>query len=703
MSLFASSSFPCFINFPNLLINQNSKLIQNSKRITILRNNCFKFTATKITEKSQLLNRISFDNYTTHIKKKIPKKAVKKIVDKSEKKIDTIHTNLVKKNVKSENQLKVLPGQMTEKDEMEAWNRYNKAIEDQKLSLAPQIKMPPVDLGLDPENVAILNTPQDQTIEKYLELKDYSQEDMENLKHDKSNPIKPGTPEWDKDELAAQRIQTILEMPTQGPGMYMIKRSTNLWTDEEEEYFEKYPRTPKNYNIFIWSLSKSGKYEKALHAFEQMKLNDLIPGVQIYTSLLQGCIYNKDVKECERLFFELLRNGLEPDLWVFSAMMETYISAGDLDGAFALYDQLKTYKLKPNVVIFTSLIKGCVKDKDLDRAWKVFHHMRTWHCEPDEITMALMIHVSALKSEAEKALNLLEEMKSMQIRPSVVAYDSALFACVRRRDFYKDAFELLRTMKTEGLSPTKQNLDKLLAVAGKGGDISTAELIFDEILSRPDKQTEHTYAFMIEAYAMGHRTQVQNSKNNIEKARIVFDRMIEAGIKPTNLSLNMMLNVFTFHSLLSNALEWKKSLKEVYNVEPDVYSYNSLIEMYARNRRMELSLDNFVLMKAEGLVPNFTTYSMLIEGCTRNHLYNTGIKLLREMKAKNIDIKPEHTFIINFRRLLIRTPDLVREIDRLTGKAYRYIMPWRRSGNMKKITYMRELTKEEMKRSPLYG
>jgi hypothetical protein len=79
------------------------------------------------------------------------------------------------------------------------------------------------------------------------------------------------------------------------------------------------------------------------------------------------------------------------------------------------------------------------------------------------------------------------------------------------------------------------------------------------------------------------------------------------------------------------------------------------------------------------------------------------MKLLREMKAKNIDIKPETTFIINFRRGLIKTPDIVREIDQITGKAYRFVMPWRRKGHIRKITYHSELTKEEAKKTSLYG
>lgn len=259
-------------------------------------------------------------------------------------------------------------------------------------------------------------------------------------------------------------------------------------------------------------------------------------------------------------------------------------------------------------------------------------------------------------------------------------------------------------MKVEGYAPDYRTLDMLLAVAGKGGDVSTAELVFDETVALGPKR-EHPYAYMMEAYGMAHRlaSEIKNLKAYREKAEKLFERMLSEGIKPTALSCNLMLNVYSWHSRVDSAIEFKKKMREVYGVQPDVYTYTTMIEMFGRVRQMDLALDQFNLMKAEGLTPSLTTYAVLIEGCTRNHLVSTGMKVLREMKANNIELKPEHTFIINFRRGLTKTPDIVREIDQLTGKAYRFRMPWRRKGSIRKITYHRELTKEEAKKTSLYG
>lgn len=564
-----------------------------------------------------------------------------------------------------------------------------------------------VDLGLDKVSMGILarGVPAGSNIvEEYMKAKEMSDEQWAREKHGMA-PIPP-LGSWEAEEKAARRVAEILTMPIYGPNPHYKGRNPRLFTHSEEKYFDKYPRTAKNYNKFIWSLAKLGEYEKAKNAIERMKEHGVERDVGIYTSLMQGCIIKKDPREAMRVFVDMRRDGIKPDLWVFDALMETFVESGELEGAFALYDELKPNGLEPTTIIFTTLVKGCLKDGDIERAWKVFDHMRIWHCEPDEILMNLMIYACAKKSEAERAHNLYTQMKSMGLRPTHSTFNALLYAYARRKDYYAQAWDLLKTMKVEGYIPDHRTFDMLLAVAAKGGDVSTAELCFDEAMSVPNApKREHPYAFMIEAYAMAHRVHAEqhNLKKYVSKAEALFDRMIKDGIVPTHRSANLMLNVYTYNSMISKAVEWKKKMKQVYNLAPDVYTYTSMIEMYGRTRQMDLALDQFNLMKAEKLKPSLTTYGVLIEGCTRSHLITTGMKLLKEMKANDIDITPELTFVINFRRGLVKMPDLIREIDQLTGKAYRFVMPWRRKGSIKKLTYKRELTKEEAKRTSLYG
>ncbi|XP_049850316.1 uncharacterized protein LOC126322424 [Schistocerca gregaria] len=572
-------------------------------------------------------------------------------------------------------------------------------------SMVSEATLPPVDLGLNSYSRKVLSRPSIDMISAYMEEAHAQDgpEALNRLKHKAS--VKVSKSFIEQEDVTVRRIRDILVMPVLGPPLRKIERSVDLPPDLND-YFEKYPRTHHSYNALIWKLSQRGNYSEAKRMLESMKEHNLKPNIQNYTSLLLGCRKTKDTKEMESLLNQMRSEGLELDQYVFGTVVDICVESGALDKAFEYVNTFKQLQIKPNAEVFTSLIKGCIRDNDIDRAWKVYHHMRTWHCEPDEITIALMIYACARRSETEKAMQLYREMKSMGIRPTGSTYDSLLYACLRRRDYYSQAFEILKQMKSEGVQPDAKTLSSVLGVCAKGGDVPTAELLFDEIIELPGgSNSEYPYAYMIEAYSMAHRipSEKENFKKYLSKGELVFERMLSAGVKPTSHSLNMRLLLYTKPCFLNRAVEWKNSFRKVYHVEPNVYTYNLLIAMYAQAHRMEIALDQFHLMKAEGLTPQFTTYQELIKGCTKNHMYNTGMKILREMKKNDIQLLPEYPFIMNFRRLLVRTPHLIREIDKLTGKAYRYVPPWRKPGRSRKIVYGRQLSKEERKRSPLYG
>lgn len=318
----------------------------------------------------------------------------------------------------------------------------------------PQRKDQRVDLGLDESSTRMLaqGVPEGSALpEEYMKHRDLHESQWIHAKHSMA-PIPP-LGSWEAEDKAARRVADILTMPVQGPSPIYKGRSIKLFTHDEKEYFDKYPRDAKNYNKFIWSLCKNNDYPAARKALEAMKEHGIARDVGIYTSLMQGCIATKDPREAMRVFVEMRNEGIAPDLWVFDTLMEVFVVSGELDGAFALYDELKPHGLKPSTIIFTTLVKGCLRDNDTDRAWKVFNHMRVWHCEPDEVMMSLMIHACAKNSEAERAMNLFDQMRTMGMRPTQYTWASLMHAFARRKDYYTQ----VRSTFLLALLPFKQS------------------------------------------------------------------------------------------------------------------------------------------------------------------------------------------------------------------------------------------------------
>ena len=151
-------------------------------------------------------------------------------------------------------------------------------------------------------------------------------------------------------------------------------------------------------------------------------------------------------------------------------------------------------------------------------AWNVFYHMRLHaHPIPDAPLYALMIRACAKGvsqpqdvdvpssgpkiSDAERALDLFREMTTRySVRPNAEVYNSLILACSRRKDFYLEAFRLLREMvelETErsnlsveegrevGLmrfAPDRYTFNALLQGCARNRDLARARWVLAEMI-----------------------------------------------------------------------------------------------------------------------------------------------------------------------------------------------------------------------------
>lgn len=123
-----------------------------------------------------------------------------------------------------------------------------------------------------------------------------------------------------------------------------------------------------------------------------------------------------------------------------------------------------------------------------------------------------------------------------------------------------------------------------------------------------------------------------------------------------------------------------------------------MLGLLSRCRRIERALDELQLLRVDGYVPDVQCYSFVISACARSRYVSTGMRLLREMHSLGLPLQPHHYYVLQFRRILVKTPHLIREIDSLTGKARQYVPGWKRPGGRKYKARMREISKTEAKR-----
>jgi pentatricopeptide repeat protein len=91
----------------------------------------------------------------------------------------------------------------------------------------------------------------------------------------------------------AQRLQQLITTPYSSEPVGIRKHRPHI-DQTLAQFFDKFPRTPKNYNKFIYSLADQGKVEEAMEALQDMKDTETPRSVEVYTTLAKTFITTKD-------------------------------------------------------------------------------------------------------------------------------------------------------------------------------------------------------------------------------------------------------------------------------------------------------------------------------------------------------------------------------------------------------------------------
>ncbi|TKY85074.1 hypothetical protein EX895_006154 [Sporisorium graminicola] len=244
---------------------------------------------------------------------------------------------------------------------------------------------------------------------------------------------------------------------------------------------------------------------------------------------------------CQEWLAQMSQLGLEPDNHTYHSLTKAYANTAQFLPAIELLNSLETSGRPASMATYTLMIdrlldpvpssaSGGLEEERPELqalAWNVFYHMRLHaHAVPDAPLYALMIRACArgvpqphdiddptqpyssldptastspsmhkLKiSDAERALDLFREMTTRySVRPNAEVYNALILACSRRKEFYLEAFRLLREMVEleqervgldQGLrfAPDRYTFNALLQGCARSRDLPRARWVLAEMI-----------------------------------------------------------------------------------------------------------------------------------------------------------------------------------------------------------------------------
>lgn len=264
--------------------------------------------------------------------------------------------------------------------------------------------------------------------------------------------------------------------------------------------------------------------------------------LSLYNDVLDVFASRGQVAQCQEWMGKLSEAGLTPDDHTYHSLTKAYINSAQFLPAIELLNSLEVSGRPASMATYNMVIDRLLEPVPVPEggkqerpelqalAWNVFYHMRLQaHPVPDAPLYALMIRAcargipqptdiddptqpcsslsspaptvggAARISDAERALDLFREMTTRyNVRPNAEVYNSLILACARRKDFYLEAFRLLREMVeleteragipeegAEGVmrfAPDRYTFNALLQGCARNRDLARARWVLAEMI-----------------------------------------------------------------------------------------------------------------------------------------------------------------------------------------------------------------------------
>lgn len=243
---------------------------------------------------------------------------------------------------------------------------------------------------------------------------------------------------------------------------------------EAEAIFRRVPvRNLEIWNSMIAGYVQNGFGEKALQAFEEMRVEGFEPDEFTVVSVLSACAQLGLLdagKQIHHMVIEQKRITVNP--FVLSGLIDMYAKCGDLDNARLVFERSN----ERNVCCWNAMISGFAINGKCREVLEYFGRMMMEESSilrPDAVTFLTVLSACAHGGLVSEALEVISKMEACGIEMSIKHY-GCMVDLLGRAGRLKEAHDLIKRMPME---PNETVLGAMLGACMIHSDMEMAERV----------------------------------------------------------------------------------------------------------------------------------------------------------------------------------------------------------------------------------
>ncbi|RAL53675.1 hypothetical protein DM860_012290 [Cuscuta australis] len=312
-------------------------------------------------------------------------------------------------------------------------------------------------------------------------------------------------------------------------------------------------------------------------------IKDSRPDTAAYNCVLNACANLGDTRNFLQLFEGMSEFGCEPDVLTYNVMMKLCARADRKDLLVFVLERIIEKGIPLCMTTFQSLVAAYVGFGDLETTEKLIQAMREGRRD-----LCKMLRDDGSTLNEQPGLNE-SDMFEKLLPNSVNSVD-------------KEPPELPRVFK-----PNSRMYTTLMKGYMKMGRVKDIVRMLQAMRHQEDtaSQPDHvTYTTVISAFV---------EQGSMDQAREVLAEMARIGVPANRITYNILIKGYCQKCQIDKAGELVKEMVNSTGIEPDVVSYNTLMDGCISVDDSSGALSYFNEMRARGIGPNKISYTTLMK------------------------------------------------------------------------------------------